>query len=472
MYSASRAAPSITVQPVSGLGVGRSRPLAALALLFCVMLGRVALARADWTTYHEDAARDGVDVSSGAPVTFAPAWTSPTLGGAIYGEPLIYKGLVIVVTENNDIYGLSESTGQVVWHVNVGPAVPSSALPCGDISPTVGITSTPVIDTTSGTLYAVADVWNSAASSASHELWALNAQTGAPDGFPIAVDPPGTTPQDQLQRTALNLDEGYVLFGFGGNDGDCGTYWGWLVSVAESSRAISDWKVPVGNGGAIWATGGPTVDASGGVYVATGNSDQLSNPFDWSESVVKFSSPAGFPTTPSNYFAPSDWAALNGSDLDLGSSSPVLLPNNLVYQDGKDGNGLLLSSTKLGGIGGQLFDSPVCGSYGGDAFQGNAIYVACSSGVKALSLNPTKHSFSTLWSGPSDANGSPIVAGGLLWVPAYGDGRLYGLDTKSGAVVVNQPTPGMEHFTSPAASDGRLVLATGQTVEAYTIAQP
>src|SRR5262245_37314708 len=105
----------------------------------CLLLARAACARADWTTYHENAARDGVDVSSGAPVKCAPAWTSPTLGGVIYGEPLIYKGLVIVVTEANDVYGLSESTGQVVWHRNVGPAVPSGELQCGNIAPTVGI---------------------------------------------------------------------------------------------------------------------------------------------------------------------------------------------------------------------------------------------------------------------------------------------------------------------------------------------
>jgi outer membrane protein assembly factor BamB len=445
---------------------------ALLWLVICVLLARAACARADWTTYHQDPARDGVDVSSGTPATFAPAWSSPTLGGAIFGEPLIYKGLVIVVTESNDVYGLSESTGQVVWHQNAGLGVPSSALPCGDISPTVGITSTPVIDPATGTLYTVADVWDSAHASASHQLWGFNAQTGAPAMFPVNVDPPGANPLTQLQRTALNLDGGHVLFGYGGNAGDCGSYWGWLVSVSEANRTVSDWRVPTDTGGAVWATGGATVDQSGNAYISTGNSERGADPFDWSESVIKFSSPTSFPAMPGNYFAPTNWASLNQTDLDLGSSSPVILPHNLLFADGKEGNGVVLSSTKLGGIGGQLFQSPVCPSFGGDATTGSTIFVACTGGVRAVSVNTTKNAFSTVWAGPSDANGSPILAGGLLWVPAYDSGRLYGLDTKSGAVVVNQPTPAMEHFVTPAASDGRLVLATGRTVEAYTIAQP
>jgi outer membrane protein assembly factor BamB len=454
------------------VGTALRRLVALLGLLACVLLARAAGARADWTTYHQNAARDGVDVSSGARTKFGLTWISPALGGAIFGEPLVYKGLVIVVTESNDVYGLSESTGHVVWHRNAGPAVPSSALPCGDISPTVGITSTPVIDPATGTLYAVADVWDSAHAKATHELWAFNAQTGAPTTYPVAVDPPFANPLNQLQRTALNLDGGHVLFGYGGNAGDCGTYWGWLASVSETNRAASYWRVPTEQGGAVWATGGPTVDPSGSVYISTGNSDRLSSPFDWSESVIKFSSPASFPGMPSNYFAPTNWASLNRTDLDLASSSPVPLPNHLLYANGKDGNGFLLSSTKLGGVGGQLFEAPVCPSFGGDARIGSTLYVACTGGVRAVSVNTTTHRFSTVWAGPVDANGSPIVSGGLLWVPAYNSGRLYGLDTKSGAVVVNQPTPAMEHFTSPAASDGKVFLATHRTVEAYTVAQP
>ncbi len=118
---------------------------------------------------------------------------------------------------------------------------------------------------------------------------------------------------------------------------------------------------------------------------------------------------------------------------------------------------------------GELFSAPVCDSFGADAYANGVIYVACNGGVRALSLDVAHARFSGLWHGPSDASGPPIVAAGLVWVSAPGDGLLYGLDPQSGAVRVRQGTPAMEHFSTPAASDGRLFLATGDTVEAYTV---
>ncbi|MDQ6806117.1 MAG: PQQ-binding-like beta-propeller repeat protein [Actinomycetota bacterium] len=114
------------------------------------------------------------------------------------------------------------------------------------------------------------------------------------------------------------------------------------------------------------------------------------------------------------------------------------------------------------------------GWVGGDAYENGVIYVPfASGGMLALLVNianPSSPSFSQLWRGPSDANGSPIVAGGWVWVTSYGHGVLYGLNPQTGAVEVHQSTPAMEHFTSPSASDGQLLLATGGTVEAYKIA--
>ena len=70
--------------------------------------------------------------------------------GKIYGEPLVSSGRVYVATENDTVYALSSATGAVVWSTHVGAPVPSESLPCGDISPTVGITGTPVIDQSRG----------------------------------------------------------------------------------------------------------------------------------------------------------------------------------------------------------------------------------------------------------------------------------------------------------------------------------
>jgi hypothetical protein len=124
----------------------------------------------------------------------------------------------------------------------------------------------------------------------------------------------------------------------------------------------------------------------------------------------------------------------------------------------------------MGHIGSGLFSAPVCASFGSDAYGDGILFVACSSGIKALGINTAAPSFSTLWTGPGDANGPPIIAGGLVWVAATGSSKLYGLDRATGAVKVNVTTPAMEHFTTPSASDGKLFLATDQTLTAYTIA--
>jgi len=444
------------------------RLCAILVVLLAGMLVGTSLAQADWTTYHADPSRSGVDTSSGTPQPFSAAWASPSLGGVMWSQPLIYHSAVFVATENNDIYALDESTGAQIWHANAGTPVPSNQLPCGDITPTLGITSTPVIDPATGDLYVVADQWSG--SQAAHTLIAYNAETGA-ELFSRNVDPTGSTPLNQLQRPGLALDDGRVLIGYGGNDGDCASYVGYLVSApANNVGANSQYAVPTTKGGAIWSGGGaPAIDSSGDVYVPTGNGASTSNSdFDHGDTVEKLNSMG----TELDYFAPSTWAADNGSDSDLGSTNTLLLPDDLAYQGGKNGNGYLFSTVSLGHIGGDLSQAPVCDSFGGDAYANSIIYVACSDGIRALTLNTTSQTFAALWTGPSDANGSPIIAGGLVWVTSVSDSKLYGLNPTSGAVMVTAAVPPMEHFTSPSASDGKLFLATDNTVEAYTIALP
>ncbi|MGB9184568.1 MAG: PQQ-binding-like beta-propeller repeat protein [Solirubrobacteraceae bacterium] len=423
-------------------------------------------AQADWTTYHADGALSGVDHSSGAAVPFTPAWNVPGLAGNIWAEPLVYGGLVIVATETNDLYAFNEATGAPAWHVNLGAPVSASALPCGDIAPTVGITSTPVIDPATSTLYTVADL--ASGSSASHTLFAVNARTGALV-FSRSVEPAADNPLNQLQRESLAFDRGRVLVGFGGNDGDCAQYRGYLVSApADNTGGNEVYAVPTAREGAIWSGGGaPAVDAAGNVFVPTGNAaNGPGSQFDHGDTLEKLTPDAA----ELDYWAPSSWAQDSANDADLGSVSPELLPNNLVFQGGKNGNGYLISTTSLGHIGGELFSAPVCVSFGSDAYANGILYVACANGLHALNIDPVNHRFAARWTGPSDANGPPIIAGGLVWVTATGSARLYGLDPLTGAVKITQATPAMEHFVTPAASDGRLFLATGTTLNAYTIA--
>ena len=186
-----------------------------------------------WTVYHGDFLGSG-DASSVTSVNLtSPAWTSPALDGQLYGEPLVSGGRVYVATENDTVYALSASTGAVAWSTHVGSPVPSSALPCGDISPTVGITGTPVIDPARSEVFVVADELVNQAPA--HELIGLDLSTGKVD-LTQDVDPPGSTPSALLQRTGLTLDAQRVVFAYGGNFGDCSTYHGWVESVPAVRR--------------------------------------------------------------------------------------------------------------------------------------------------------------------------------------------------------------------------------------------
>jgi len=171
-------------------------------------------------------------------------------------------------------------------------------------------------------------------------------------------------------------------------------------------------------------------------------------------------------------FWPSDWQNLDSGDTDIGSATPQLVGGGLLYQNGKGSTGYLLSTGGLGGPGGQRFSASTCPSFGGDALAGGVLYLACSDGVRALSINTAAPSFSVLWHGPSAANGPPIVAGGLVWVVASGSGTLYGLDPASGQPRVTQMLGAVEHFTSPSAAGGQLFVATAGAVRAFRIAQP
>jgi hypothetical protein len=412
-----------------------------------------------WTVYHGNALGTGVDPSG---VTFSPpnlAWKSPVLDGQVYGEPLEATGRVFVATENDTIYALAADSGAVLWSAHVGTPVPSGDLPCGDISPTVGITGTPVVDVARGEIFAVAAVLSAGAPA--HVLVGLNLYTGSVMLGQVAVDPPGQPTAAILQRTGLNLTDGHVIFGYGGNDGDCSTYSGWVGSVPEGGGTPGYYQaVPVGHDGAVWMGGAaPEVDAAGNIWVTTGNGSS-SNPYDNSDSVLELS--PGLTRT--QLFAPTTWSNDNSHDLDLGSSSPALLSNGTILQVGKSSTAYLLNQANLGGI----YAAPqisACGSAsdGGDAIAGTVVYVPCGSGVQAIQTSP----LSALWQTSSGAHGPPITAGGLVW--SIGGSSLYGLNPANGAKV-QQVSVGSQanHFPTPSVGDGLLLAPSTDQVTAYS----
>ena len=96
----------------------------------------------------------------------------------------------------------------MVWEKSAGTPVPSGELPCGDISPTVGIVGTPVIDTATNAIYAVADTWDASKKKPTSLLKGYSLTSGE-EVLSTAVDPPGSDPKALLQRTALKARAGW-----------------------------------------------------------------------------------------------------------------------------------------------------------------------------------------------------------------------------------------------------------------------
>jgi outer membrane protein assembly factor BamB len=423
----------------------------------------------DWTVYHGNAQGSGNDPSG---TTFSPAsqaWKSPALDGQLYGEPLEATGRVFAATENDTVYALSAQTGQVLWSTHVGTPVPASALPCGDITPNVGITGTPVVDPSRSEIFAVADEFVNGAPS--HHLVGLNLYSGAVMLDEI-VDPQGAQPAAILQRTGLNLDAGQVIFGFGGNDNDCSTYHGWILAMPEGGGSGRAFEIDGGAGqsqGAIWMGGAaPEVDAAGSIWAAAGNGSNTksTDPYDGSDSVFALSPALAL----EQYFAPSQWYSDNGSDADLGSTAPALVGNGTVLQVGKSKTAYLLSQAALGGIGGQRTSLTACNGSdadGGDAVSGAIVYVPCRSGIEAVQTNASPPSLSIQWTAASHASDPPIVAGGLVW--AIGASTLYGINPANGATVQQFALGGeANHFPTPSVGDGLLLAPSTNQVVAFS----
>ena len=403
-----------------------------------------------------------VDVSS-------PAWTSPVLDGQLYGEPLVSDARVYVATENDTVYSLSSTTGAVLWSTHLGTPVPSGSLPCGDISPTVGITGTPVIDQTRAELFVVADELVSG--TPAHQLVALSTATGKIE-LNQNVNPAGSAAA-LLQRTGLTLDAGHVVFGYGGNFGDCSTYHGWVMSVPETGGVPAAFEVDSASGdsqGAVWMGGAaPVIDSDGNIWVTAGNGSVTSSSqaYDDSDSVLELS-PA---LTLEQYFAPSSWPSDNAHDLDF-STGVALLADGQVVAASKSRTVFLLNGSSLGGIGGQQAQlGDACGTVidGGLAVEGSTVYLPCLSGPIAVQTTDSPAGLRLLWSS-SVGGGPPVVTAGLVWTIGS-NGVLYGLNPASGAVQ-DQATIGApaNHFPTPSVGAGLLLASSAERVVAFRAA--
>lgn len=429
-------------------------------------------ASATWSTYQVTTDRWGV-APGPAPLTpLHLAWRNGLDGAAVYGQPLMVNGKVVVATEDDDLYALDARTGTIDWHVSLGAPLQNapSAAGCGDIDP-LGITSTPVIDAAAGVVYAVGEVSNHGSPPVRHEMVAVDLAGGRVLRT-NDVDPPlpaGENPIHLLQRASLALGNRRVYAGYGGQYGDCGTYHGWLVAAptvgdaptAGSATTSTAFDVtPSSTGGAIWQSGAaPAIGAGGPLYVTSGNPNS-GGPAPWSDAALELGPDLG--ASPLAAFQ--DRAATG--DLDLGTGAPVLLPNGEVFVAGKTETGFVLRQSDLALQ--ATIRGTVCGSDpdGGSAFDAglDTLYVPChDGGIQEIDLARG----ATGWKA-GHANSTPVLAGGRLWALEYPGGTLQELDPSDGTVLYSTSVGAeVPTFASLSVVGGLVLVPTRQGVAAF-----
>jgi hypothetical protein len=360
------------------------------------------------TTYHDDPARDGLNREEFAlspatvnPATFGKLFSCKT-SGAIYAQPLwmpnvtvnaVKHNVVFVATQHDSLYAFDADAGpcRALWAVSLidslhggkpgevpVPSGPSGNLVgsgYGDITPEVGVTGTPVIDYTTGTLFVVAKSMNAAGTSFYQRLHAIDITTGKERPFGPAnigsnITYPGTgdggtrvtfNPRQQAQRPGLALVDGVVYVAWASHE-DTAPYYGWIVGFKKTDLAVTavlNVSPNVGYGG-IWMGGGaPSVDDVSHLYVITGNAtfdatSATAPKDDYGDSFLRLTGNLGIASN----FTPSDEQSDADSDQDFGSGGSAVVLNltsgplqHLVIGGGKDGSLYLLNGDAMGGLG-------------------------------------------------------------------------------------------------------------------------
>ena len=283
--------------------------------------------------------------------------------GDVYAQPLFLKGLDIpgkgrhdvlfVATEHDSIYAFDAygHPASPLWRVSFlkkgVTTVSEDDVECPFIVPEVGITSTPVIDADTGTLYVLARTKEPTGSPSAHytqRLHALEVTTGLEKfGGPVVIKATingkgagslsGKVTFDPLRenpRASLLLANGSVYLTWASSC-DVGPYHGWVMAYDAHTlkqRAVFNTS-PDGDDSGIWASDtGPVDDASGNLFLATGNGrfDAAKGGRDYGDSLLKLT---GQSLKLDDYFAPFNVDKLDAEDNDLGSGGPVLMPSQL-----------------------------------------------------------------------------------------------------------------------------------------------
>jgi hypothetical protein len=425
---------------------------AVLALCSLALQAQVSV-----TTYHNDNARTGQNTQE---TTLTPANVnsgqfgklfSITVDGAVYAQPLYLSNVsvgggthnvVYVATQHDTIYAFDADTGRVHWQKSLipaggGTANSSTDLGCNDIEREVGITGTPVIDSTNGTLYAVAKVKLNGA--ILQYLHALDVSTGAEKfAGPVNIqamvpgkagDGDGTmvtfNPRQENQRAALLLVNGHVVIGWSSHC-DQPPWHGWVMSYGATTLTLEGvYNASAdGAGNGIWMSGGGlAADPGGNVYFATGNGTW--DTVDHGTSILKLGPPSNTTLPLVDYFTPFNRAALTHVDYDLSAGALILLP---ALSNGKQ---LLTIISKAGTL--YLADRNNLGKYC------PALTPACTTSDTNI-VQEIPGAFSGLWSVPAYWNGNLYWASGNHNTGAAEPMKAFSFNANNSGLISTTPT--------------------------------
>jgi len=357
-------------------------------------------ATTDVLTYHDDSARTGQNLSE-TTLTLGNV-NSGTFGklafysvdGKVDAEPLYASNvavpnngthnLVIAATENDSVYAFDADSGATIWQISTLKTgeTTSDDRNCTQITPQIGVTSTPVIDRTQGPNGAVYVVAMSKDGSGNYyqRLHALDLALGSElFGGPVTVQAtyPGTgdnsngtnvvfDPGQYAERSALLLLNGVIYTGWTSHC-DIRPYTGWIIGYSESTLAQTSVLnvTPNGDEGSIWMAGaGLAADSSGNIYFLDANGDFDTNlnasgfpgDGDYGNAFMKLST-SGNQLAVADYFEMDNGVEESDSDTDLGSGGTIVLPDlsdgsgntwHLAVGAGKDSNLYLLNRDSMG----------------------------------------------------------------------------------------------------------------------------
>jgi uncharacterized protein (TIGR03437 family) len=525
---------------------GSSTARFVLLALALPLSAPVALCQVNVLTYQYDNTRAGANLSETTlnktnvnAAGFGKLFAYP-VDGYIYGQPLYVANITVpgrgthnvvyVATEHDSVYAFDADSGAganstPLWHVsfldtaNAVGAVPADDTRCGQITPEIGITSTPVIDLAGGTIFVVAMTRETRGSSVSyvHRLHALDLAGGTEKpGSPVTIQAtyPGTgeggttltfNSRNYKQRPGLLLLGGTVYTAWSSHC-DIGAYHGWLVGYdADSLQQVAVYNdTPNGNEGSFWAGGAaPAADSAGNIYLVSGNGtfDASGNGPDLGESYVKLSSVGGLSVL--DYFTPFNYDALNAQDVDTGSAGVALIGDeagsaahpHLMAGAGKEGRIYLLDRDSPGklhpGSDSQIVQSipnAVGGLFGNPAYFNQALYF-CGSGDN-LTAFPISNA--QMAESPGSRSGEafgypgcvPTIsangqANGIVWIidPA-GVLRAYDASDLANELYNSSQNAGRDalgvavKFAPPVVANGKVYAGTQNSLAVYGLLSP